>query len=275
MTTLRILHTSAQGAVVLPSDFAPRIHKNRVIPLVIFLVLLFGGVQAQSYSSLDVAQHDFKIIAPSGTLQAGETATFFIELGTSASPVSDAVAFDIELEIGAGAEFPAPGKMNINDSWVVNPTHANTQEIRKPAQRKLRLHAVRTDGNSQSGYGELFHIQLKAQVSGISADKLISSGGGLIIVEDIGYKQTPNAASAGNTSTLYPNPCSSKLRMDWHGEVPESVQLVSNSGQLYSIPTQAVGEREWNTENLPSGLYKAVIRYGSADRETKTLVIQH
>lgn len=234
-----------------------------------------GSGWAQTTTSLNVATQDFKILSPAGTLQAGESATYYIKLGSAAKPVSDAVAFDIELTLGAAAALPAPGKTSLSHCWIMAPTAANSRELASPAKHTLRLRAERTDGLGQTGYGELFRIELTSTVNGIPAEKLISSGGGLIIVEDIGYKRNPSAlASNLPAPTLYPNPCAGQLRMDWHGEVPSQILLIDGQGKTQVIPQTALYAGSWNTENVAEGLYRLAIQYPNGEAVIRSLVIQ-
>lgn len=266
----------AQGAAADQNTFARTFDSAlRIFGFVVLfanLFLLGSSLFGQSYDTLDASQCNFQIIAPYGTLNQGETATFYIKIGTETAQITDMVGFDIDLSLGSHAVIPSDPQFGIGESWFFSPSVADTQEAVDGDAGTVTLTGARTDTETPTGYGDLFAITLECNGNGISAASLITTGGGKITVDDLGYKTLTRAEVTQPEPVLYPNPCRGQLNMNWNGEQPSAMYLVNQQGQPVFVSTTAIEMGTFDVSGLAPGLYHVVMNYPSG-RVSRTVVI--
>ena len=170
--------------------------KNRLFhptkAFALLLLLLLGGsidLKGQNGVNRDVTEYGFEITAPEVILNAGETAMITIEVGTPSTPVYDAMEFSIDLDLGDQAVLPQSNDLYDDLSWFFTSSPANLQLTTDEANHSVTV----TGDNSpyESGYGVLFQIEVEATTDGTNASDLIQDGGGMILVDEIGFKTRP------------------------------------------------------------------------------------
>lgn len=262
--------TAEQFAIAQISDQFTRIFG--LVVLIANLGCLASSIFAQSYDTLDVSLYNFQITAPTGNLNQGESATFYIHIGTESEPVSNAVGFDIELTLGTDASFPTDPDFDLSNSWLL-PSGADTTEFRDADEGTVRLLADRNDSETATGHGELFAFTVQSNANGVPAASLVTGGGGLIMVDNVGYKTAPQAESVFSSNpVLYPNPCQARLKFDWKGGKPLKMHLVSMTGQLIEVPVSDMDAGVMEVSNLPSGMYQAVLQYPEGQQVRKVMI---
>lgn len=269
---------AAQGAVAVQApvrtffnafaqSFAKQNRRSRPFrPLLLLLVVteIFAtDTNAQSPDTLTIQTLGYQISAPNVTLNAGETATLELEAGTSTDPVSNAYSFSIDLELGEDAAFPTEDDVTFDGSWFFSGVTPVTSVSLNAGNHSLTVEGSRT--TAQTGSGKVFQIKLKAARSGIHAADLIKTAGGIITVEDAGFKRSPTAGTLTANTALadcYPNPFKDKLYFDWHGSRPEKVLLYDLSGNIVQTLSQDdIETGKVLTNKLKPGLYLVVIQY--------------
>ena len=155
-TTLVGAPGASTNQKTIASSFPFSMRSLAILGILLPLVLMNFSAFSQTYDTLDVALFQTEIVSQSGTLMAGETATIYFHLGTKTGPVSRAVAFDIELDLGANTVLPVTPEFGIGNSWMLAPTSTDKSELSDTVSHSIRLVAERADSVAQSGYGEVF-----------------------------------------------------------------------------------------------------------------------
>ena len=255
---------TAQGAGATTASFMPNSPKPEIghspnsarislfrhlLTLACFLLLTSSTGFSQEIVNQPLSQYGFEITAPDQLLQAGETATFDVQLHL---PIQDAIEFSVALELGPAAAPPHASNLGFSATWFPAGTPVLTLQ---PDQ----VEALIQPSPAVSGSGILFQITLEATQNNVPARDLIATGGGhvLVVIEDVGFKQAP----VGEPSfTLYPNPCHRQVNFKWDGAAPTELRLYNQLGMEVARIDQSVLESgQWTLPSLPAGRYHAVL----------------
>lgn len=238
------------------------------------LFILFGMVgYTQNNGDVSVDKYGFYILAPNKILTAGETVTLGIAVGSATRPLEKAKAFNLELNLAGASKIPAGADLDFSNSWFDNSTSIANGLVFSATETTLKLQA--SSAAVKDGHGLLFEITLKANKSGVNANALIQSGGGLITIEDIGFRKIPPTLEEESSLVVYPNPCQDRLYMDWKGRSPTSVQCRDAQGKDVALLSQAqILKGEWDVSNLPKGIYIMVIQFPDQSVETRMLTVE-
>ncbi|MCB9234620.1 MAG: T9SS type A sorting domain-containing protein [Bacteroidia bacterium] len=250
--------------------FAPAIKRSVFLFLAISLIRSIS--LAQSPDTLDVSEFAFQVWTRAGVLNAGDTATFFIELGTAAETADDVVGFEINLTPGSSAEFPEEPNFELENSWLCSPAQAVTQTTSDQEENSIKFNVHRNDWTGQTGYGELFRIDLVCTQDNTPAENLVAGGGGMVLIDNIGFKHlemTPEKPLA----TLFPNPCSSTLHFSWGMDLPQRVDLVDMNGNSRPVSMNSIVSGNFEVAGMKEGIYQVVVQFERA-REVHRLVIK-
>jgi hypothetical protein len=244
--------------------------KNLFFYLLILCGLFTNVAKAQYNDTLNIHDLGFQINAPNVILNQGETATLEIVLGSSAVPINDAIGFDIELELGENAVFPTQPEFLLDGSWFFPSASGDTIQHANASNGTIGLQGSQTSG--QTGHGRVFRIVLEASEDGVQAADLIAAAGGIVLVEDLGFKRAPILSDQSKELVLYPNPASDRLWIDFSEELPLALSLYDQQGkEVLSRQVAQLYEYGLSVGQLPRGTYLLVVRY--LDRQDTRRII--
>lgn len=214
------------------------------------------ATKAQGLDTLLANDLGLYVTSESGFIESGETAILHIELGNNESVVNNAIAFSIDLKIDQDAIMSINPAVSIASSWFFDPTNANLGVAVDLSTRTITLSGFTT--NAVSGFGNVLDISIEAGPDGIYANQIVNSTGGIVIIENIGFKRPQEFLET--ESSVYPNPFNSTLNFDWGTTTPSSVQVFNQQGILIAKLSQdQISMGKWYAPEIPSGLYHVVI----------------
>lgn len=235
--------------------------------ILLWVFLIFGGMGSlpcwgQNYDTLAVTDCNFQILAPNRVLEKGEAVDLTLVVGNRNNPVYHAIAMDLTLKYDVGAVFPGAAPVGLNNSWFFDSGTRNPTTYLHSGTQSVQLVGLRS--TSKTGYGTVFTLTVVAGLAGTPANQLIKAGGGIIVVEDLGFKQFPTSFSIGTpplTPIAFPNPCQAKIGFNWQGNQPQTVICRDLTGKQVAIwEGAALASPTQDLSNLPKGLY--VLTYG-------------
>lgn len=172
--------------------------------LLVLLTLSFFN-PASASDTLNVMEVPHSLIFPEGEFFAGDSVFIEVVLGAVDSNIQDAWGYRIDLNVTEDAVFPTSLTQDHTTTWMMNGTFSDSVGLH-PAEDVIELYAERTDDGSETGYGEVVGIWLHVGEDGVTADELVSIGGGVITVENVdmspfgsgnGYLGQQNNAEGG------------------------------------------------------------------------------
>ncbi|WP_020537812.1 cohesin domain-containing protein [Lewinella cohaerens] len=231
------------------------------------------GLEAENFAP--GTPEDFFTGAPffveADTVQAGATARLPIILGVPDEQVND--AYGIAFSIRYPAEMITPGSLQINaDGWLgIENDNLLLMYHDYPAQGRVEVAMVRTDGQEMSGegtIGELIIIMEDVILRGL-VDVMVP-----IVIEDVtlinfseqqlptapkqtvtlveGVTNTDTPAWANDISVL-PNPTTGPLKIESGEVIVESIRLTDVNGKL--LLSQKIDNNELDLSSYPAGVY--------------------
>ncbi len=240
---------------------------RQIVLLLLCGAAIFSPLLAQDTLQYDLADLGFEIVAPNVRLDSGETATFSVR---TTEAVKDAIAYRVALGLGASTAEPARGDFDFADAWFP----AGTPQLSWGGGEVV---VDATTAVPTTGSGPLFQLTLESNADNVPAAQLIAGGGGhvLIVIEDIGFKQAPAPKTDTDGPVFFPNPCTTQLQFNWHGEVPTRATFYNLQGQavLQLDPSQLeLGRIEGL--NLPTGRYQIVLESAEHLERVHTLIVR-
>lgn len=228
---------------------------------------------SQNCDTLDVATYDYEIEVPAMTLHEGDTALLLVNLGTPGKPVSRAVAFDIAFTVSKKVRFPDPKNIIPDSSWLLDGPGADTTLYLNAAENRVRLVGERIDGETRTGFGELFRIFLVVTEDDVAATELLDhDGGGIVIVENVDWKRASNRLSRPADIKVWPNPCRGDLNFEAGGSLPGRLRVLDLSGREYlRVEGTDLAAGSVDLGALPNGLYLLQFLYPDGSALTRRL----
>lgn len=230
---------------------------------------------SQNNGTLDIASVGFSVSGPSQVLSLGESVTLTVEIGDASSTVSQATDFELDLELSEDVLFPSQPDIEFTDSWFFDSATVDTTVSLSSSDRIISIDGHRN--SSVNGYGQFLEITLVAGKDGVNPMSMIQSGTGIILIEDIGFKQTPLAPDTELTATalLWPNPCRDRLNFNWNGQEPQKVRFFDSRGQLVqNLSPSDIQRASYSTTNLKKGMYRIVLNYPDQKPTSKTVLVE-
>ncbi len=206
-------------------------------------------------------------------LDSGESAIFTIVVGTSETPVDNALEFEIDLNLGDHAELPQSSALSFDDSWFFpDPPPFSSQFNTHAGDHSATISGTQSPGIS--GHGNLFQIKLTSTVNGVEASNLIQDGGGMIMIDEVGFKMNPFSNSEEIVSVkIYPNPCAEKVQFNWGTNLPTEVIFLDMKGQTVArLSSLDIKNGTFTTRNFPPGIYHVVVKDSSGNQTIKKLL---
>jgi len=213
----------------------------------------------------DLEDYGLTITAPDRILMAGDTATLVISTQYKAS---EAIALQVQLKLGPGAVQTVPDSVNANDSWFFS---AGPNVFDSSGN----LIVEGTCSPAATGSGTLFEVTLEAATDNVPASALLGGGSGhiLIVIEDIGFKQSQSLPSTGQPK-FFPNPFRDQLHLDPNGLPLEELAIYRADGTLIETSSPGIFQTgTWNLSHLPSGRY--LLRWKNAEEEGHRWIIHN
>lgn len=240
---------------------------------VLFLMAISTiSMKAQGGVNRSVSNYGFEISAPEGTLDSGESATITILVGSSSTPVNDALGFEIDLELGDHAIMPQASNVSYDGSWFFTGSPPYNDQFSTNSVE----HSVTVSGTQSpavSGYGTLFKIELTANVDNVEASSLVQDGGGMILVDEAGFKTAPSILEKEKPDfELYPNPSSDVVNFRWEGSQPEAVYIYDLQGkQVANLNPSEIQNGSYSIGDLLDGIYQVIVQGRDGIRKIKKL----
>ena len=225
----------------------------------LFGIFLFASY-ANAQGSVILAASDFnlRVTTSDGFVDAGKPAILRIELGDNDNPVNNAIEVEIELELDAGVIFPTDPIINTGNSWFFDPENSSLTVNADSDSKTIQVIGLSNVG--VSGEGNFFFFFILAGSDGIQANHMINSTGGLVIIEDIGYKKPTTLLQ--RETRLFPNPFHDHLNFNWGSSVPNAVQVINQQGVLVmNLADAQIQNGRWTDFNLAPGIYHIKIDY--------------
>lgn len=243
--------------------------QNAIFTAIAALFLLATPVFGQQIDTLDIAQFNLTLVSPAGTLQEGETATFELHVGTASASVDDAVGFDIDLTLHTNAVLPTSCAADITESWMLDAS-STLETSTDSLQHSIRVQADRSGQGGISGYGELFRFTLTAAEDGTDPATMVSGGGLIMTVDNLGFKRRPEEVAPA--FSFYPNPCQGRLTLSADATQADALLLTDATGHVHQLPLHAVRAGQLDLSAFGPGWYYLTLRTGE-QVQTKALRI--
>lgn len=258
-----------------PCFFA--LHSNRFSylskpVLTCFLLLLIGSgnLFGQNNGTLGLAnfEHAFQVNGPSP-----HTPEIEFQLGTATSPAAHVLGFKITLFLPdlqvAGNDL----ELDLTRSWIGN---ASELEVGLACTDSLHgtridIYARRKDGMARSAYGTAFELRLIGQSLDLTS---AVDGGGLVMVENIDFKQAPefgNPETSGTAIRVYPNPSTDEVHINLGTAGACEAQLLDAQGQLH-VHIHFVNQGRLELREFPRGMYILRVRSAAHHFERRLLL---
>lgn len=180
------------------------------------LLFSFVGLLFSSHPSLaayKTSEIPYGITYPSGLFQAGDTVELIVWAGDAQTPLSSVSGFDLTFTLTEDAVFPTTFSPDLSNSWIGD---EQTLTVTTTLDSAAKIIDVRAEEETlaMDGHGEIFRFTIICATNEVSAeDLLVSSGGGIIItIDDYGFrKPAPEESDHGDALQLYPNPTSNHI----------------------------------------------------------------
>jgi hypothetical protein len=183
---------------------------------------------AQSYSQIDVNEYGYNVVIPNVILDANETVDIQLEIGKQHGDVEQAVGFELTVELGANAALPTSLNPNMEGSWM-NQEGVGILESHGSGGSNVYTYTYDRDSPT-NGSGRTLALTLKAAVDNTPAASLLSTSGGVLIVDNLDIRQA--APKTDSEVQVYPNPTTGVFTVRC-GETPaQQVQILSVTGQV-------------------------------------------
>lgn len=222
---------------------------------------------SQNYLNLDAGEEGLSISCPSLLLNEGDTVLVDLLLGNAGSPIANAAGFEIWLELTDEVQLVPLPKASPGNGW----TQVNTSF--DPSLGHLLVTAPVAENTIHSQSGKLCSLSLVATQDSVHADSLIEAFGGILIIENIGFKRHLVTVSPVQSQfQVYPNPATDQIHFAFEGPEPKEIRIIGPKGQVIKV-TQQSHFRETDLRHLPSGLYRAVAVYDT-QQKVQSFVLQ-
>lgn len=208
---------------------------------------------AQSYSEIDIAGMNPTIISPDVILNAGESAEFYIHIGTSTKPVENVVGFKLNIELSPNARLESTINPQVN-GWLGFNTKL-TESTLPQHPEKFKLEYAKTLANT--GYGQILKIKIFCTTNQTHASRLVRSVGGLMIIDNLDARMGQFSANAIESQKVYPNPGNGQFKISGNLENIQEMNICALNGTVleHFAPSNA-----FDISQLPSGCYLLEIK---------------
>lgn len=240
---------AAQGAALAQASYARIFNSFYFRPLALLLWgLLLNLAVLQAQTTHDILDFPFEIDFPEGTLAQGDTVLVTIRLGDDREQVDSLLGFNIFLKLSDKAEFAGAVPFDLQGSWLADDENVDSISGSDASSRKLTFKCDRNDGVFRSGAGEIFAITLVATEGNVDAESMVSSKGGLVVLDNTSFKQSLQEVEAG-LPVVFPVPDHDIVNVRNLDEVVEMWWLEVDGHQAKIL------ESEWKTGclQLPEG----------------------
>jgi hypothetical protein len=241
----------------------------------IFLFFLLAGISTtllQAQTQVSALGAGLEVSVTQSAAGTGESAVVLVSLDDSAATLTDVIGFELELDLDSQLDLNC--LVDYEGSCI--PSGVQGQIVLTYSYANQRITISLADVASFDAEGLLFSLELVSVAGSALPENLAVTGGGFMIVDDIGFKQAPGSEIfARPEPVVYPTHCQGMLHFDWKGQEPVSVMLVDVRGaQIAMVPKAAIQQGFWAVGGLPSGLYKVVVGYENEQRVVRNVWLE-
>ena len=246
---------------------------NRIASCVYFFALICCGFFSSLMGQTPV-ENAFKWTVNGSAASPGDQLSLDLELVPGALSGSQVTGFDIYFYLAPEIELPAFADLNCQNSWMItDPTTELTLEA-SVNEQKVRLKA--TLNRSKLGNGKFVSIELTALAGLIDPNRAVEHGGGIIMIENIGFKQADQFAGEDLAQPKgFPNPCLGKLNLDWGSGSGQTADLYDMQGNMVISIAQTEGQTgTMDLESIDAGTYQLVFRDGAQRAQCQRILVR-
>ena len=204
----------------------------------------------------------------------GDHLSLDLELFPEALSGNKVTGFDIYFYLSADVKLPEFPDLDCQGSWMItDPETELTLEV-SITEQKVRLKA--SLNSAKLGNGKFIRIELTTLAGLIDPSRAVEHGGGIIMIENIGFKQADQfAGDAVAPPQGYPNPCSEKLNLDWGIGKGQTAALYDMQGKM--VATIAQNDESLTVMDLTgvdAGTYQLVFRDGAQRAQCQRILVR-
>lgn len=190
-------------------------HGSSMLSNLSFIALLFLNLFCYNLAKADydTSTIPYGFSFPSGTFEEGDLVSIGIWAGNSNEVLHHVGGFDLKFYLTEHAVFPNSVQLSFVNSWITGGEEMPYSTLLDPDNLAINFHALDTE-LSESGYGEIARFTLICNTNGVSAQQMMASmGGGIIIqIDDLGTRLGRNIhENAPLSFNVYPNPNQGKI----------------------------------------------------------------
>lgn len=217
--------------------------------ILLLMMTMFGvQIQAQTYSEISLSDFNPVLISPDNVLDAGESAEFYIQIGTATEPIKNVAGFKLDIELGPDAKIES----TINPTvvgWLVSTS--KMEESTDPTQPE-NFNLKYEKSTSATGSGQILKFKVVSTSNQIHASRLVKNVGGIMIIDNLDARMGQFTSTQSEKPKVYPNPSNGHFQLSGHVNDIKEMTLRSIDGSEIKkfAPSNAI-----DITNVPNGCY--------------------
>lgn len=203
----------------------------------------------------------------------GDTLRYEFQLGDASSQSLEVNGYDFDIDFPSLQTAPDEIIVDLSSSWLGDLPEGTLTDSYNHAVTRLNIAYELNNNNTNTGSGLIFEFMVIRQGGFTTAEAEVSIGGGLVVVENADFKKFMEEVEPSFDWSVYPNPASERLNLNFNNTTEGNVRLMGMDGTLlfhaeHELPA-SIDIREF-----PAGMYFLSLETNGIVN-TKKVVLAH